>query len=143
MNVLKQCWLREAWADCYSKSMSYRYYLSGIFLATILGWASWIVVINNLSPFLSGYLALNLFYAALFVALTGTFSVLTYYLRMSLSSNKDRFHHLNASLRQGSLFSIIFVVAMIFQRLRVLTWWDALLLVAIVVLIEYYFVDHD
>ncbi len=119
------------------------YYTVSLFIATILGWASWIFVLNNLSPFLSGYLALSLFYASLFIALTGTFSILNYYLRMTLSKKKSPFGHLNASLRQGSLLSVMACVGLAFQRLRVLTWWDALLLLMIVLLIEYYFMSHE
>ena len=54
--------------------MSHAYYIVGVFIASILGWASWLVVINNVSPFISGSLALTLFYTSLFVALTGTFT---------------------------------------------------------------------
>jgi len=119
--------------------MTHSIYIVGIFLAAILGWASWLVVINNLSPFISGYLALSLFYASLFIALTGTFSLLNYYLRITINKEGNYFQHLNTALRQGSLLSIMVCVGLIFQRLRVLTWWDALLLLVIVLLIEYYF----
>jgi hypothetical protein len=122
--------------------MVFSFYVFGIFLAAVLGWASWIVVINNLSPFISGSLALTLFYSSLFVALTGTFSILNYYLRISVSKSGEHAHHLNASLRQGSLLSIMILVGLAFQRLRVLTWWDALLLLVIILLIEYYFMSR-
>jgi hypothetical protein len=123
--------------------MAHRYYIAGIFIATVLGWASWILVLNNLSPFLSGYLAINLFYSSFFIALTGTFAILNYYLRMTLSSEKNHYHHLNAALRQGALISFMIIAGLIFQRLRVLTWWNALLLLIIVLLIEYYFMNRD
>jgi len=123
--------------------MTHRYYTLGIFITTILGWASWLVVINNISPFISGYLALVLFYSSLFIALTGTFSILNYYLRITLNKSKNYFQHLNTALRQGSLLSIMVCAGLIFQRLRVLTWWDALLLLVIVLLIEYYFMSRE
>lgn len=123
--------------------MPYAYYIAGVFMATILGWASWIVVINNLSPFISEYLALTLFYASLFIALTGTFSLLNYYLRITLNKTKNYFQHLNAALRQGSLLSLMVCAGLVFQRLRVLTWWDGFLLLIIVLLIEYYFMARE
>lgn len=123
--------------------MKHNYYIVGIFLATILGWASWIVVISKLSPFISGYLALSLFYASFFIALTGTFAILNYYLRLTVSKNKNYVEHLNVALRQGSLLSIMICVGLVFQRLRVLTWWDALLIFIIVILIEYYFMNRE
>lgn len=123
--------------------MIFGYYIAGIFFASILGWASWLVVVNNLSPFISGYLALVLFYSSLFIALTGTFSILNYYLRISLNKDRNYLHHLNTALRQGSLLSLMLIIGLAFQRLRVLTWWDALLLLIIVLLIEYYFMSRE
>jgi 5-methylcytosine-specific restriction endonuclease McrBC GTP-binding regulatory subunit McrB len=123
--------------------MSRSIYILGIFIAAALGWASLIVVINNISPFISGYLALTMFYSSLFIALTGTFSILNYYLRISINKDKNYFRHLNIALRQGSLLSMMICVGLGFQRLRVLTWWDALLLLIIVLLIEYYFMARD
>lgn len=123
--------------------MSHAYYIIAVFIATILGWASWIVVLNNLSPFISGYLALTLFYASLFIALTGTFSILNYYLRLAINKSKNYYQHLNTALRQGSLLSAMICVGLAFQRLRVLTWWVAVLVLIIVLLIEYYFMARD
>ena len=123
--------------------MTHGYYIIGIFITAILGWASWLVVINNISPFISGYLALVLFYASLFIALTGTFSILNYYLRITINKGKNYFQHLNTALRQGSLLSMMVCIGLAFQRLRVLTWWDALLLLIIVLLIEYYFMSRE
>ncbi len=123
--------------------MIYNYYLIGLFIATVLGWTSWAVVIRNLSPFTSGYLALSLFYASLIIALTGTFSIIIYYLRSIFSDSSKEMSKLNTSLRQGSLLSAMIAIGLIFQRLRVLTWWDTILLLAIVLLIEYYFSQQD
>ena len=123
--------------------MSHRYYILGILFASVLGWVSWFVVINKLSPFISGYLALSFFYGSLFIALTGTLGILNYYLRLTLNKDHNFFKHMNISLRQSSLLSIMICVGLIFQRLRVLTWWDALLLLIIVVLIEYYFMNRE
>jgi len=123
--------------------MPHIYYIIAIFVTTALGWASLLVVINNLSPFISGYLALTLFYSSLFIALTGTFSVLNYYLRIAINKNRNYFQHLNTALRQGSLLSLMICAGLIFQRLRVLTWWDALLLLIIVLLVEYYFMARE
>lgn len=123
--------------------MPHIYYLIGIIVATLLGWSSFFVVINNLSPFISGYLALSLFYSSLFIALTGTLAILNYYLRMALNKNKNNYQNLNIALRQASLLSVMVCVSLIFQRLRVLTWWDAMLMLIIIVLAEYYFMARD
>ncbi|MBN2087698.1 hypothetical protein JW758_05095 [Candidatus Peregrinibacteria bacterium] len=118
-------------------------YLLSIVIATVFGWASWGVVISKLSPFTSPKLALGLFYSSLFVALTGTFTLLFYYLRAWFNKGEVNNAHLNISLRQGVLLSSMICIAIGFQRLKVLTWWDGLLLLAIVLLIEFYFMARD
>ncbi|QQR83103.1 hypothetical protein IPJ72_04795 [Candidatus Peregrinibacteria bacterium] len=105
---------------------------------------SWLLVIDNLSPFISGYLALSLFYASLMVSLSATFSLMNYYVRMAINRrNENQFYFLGVAVRQAILMSAVVCVTLIFQRLRVLTWWDALLLLIIAVLIEYYFLKKE
>jgi len=118
-------------------------YIIAILIATVFGWASWIVVLNKLSPFTTPELALSLFYTSLFVALAGTFALIIYYLRAWLNKGEIYNVHLNVSLRQGVLLSAMINTAIAFQRLKVLTWWDGLLLLAIVLLIEFYFMARS
>jgi Na+/melibiose symporter-like transporter len=118
-------------------------YILAIFIATVFGWASWIVVLMKLSPFTTPELALSLFYTSLFVALAGTFALIIYYLRAWLNKGEIFNSHLNTALRQGMLLSAMISIGIAFQRLKVLTWWDGLLLLAIVLLIEFYFMAKD
>lgn len=118
-------------------------YLTGIAIASFFGWASWFMVVYKLSPFSQPTLALSLFYSSLFLALAGAFALLFYGLR-SWANKKEIYNvHLNTSLRQGILLSIMIITGLGFQRLRVLTWWDGLLLLAIVLLVEFYFMSRD
>lgn len=117
-------------------------YIGGVTLAAALGWASWLLVLVKMSPFFSGNLALTLFYASLSVALIGTFTLLIYYLRVWIGE-KPPAAYLNTALREGVLLALLVTVSLIFQRLRVLTWWDGLLLLAIVFLIEFYALARD
>jgi len=123
--------------------MFHNIYLFSVLLATILGWASWLVVINKLSPFVSGNLALGLFYVSLFMALTGTFTLLNHYLRACFYKCTPNNHHLAIVLRQGIFISLLICVTLLFQRLRVLTWWDGLLLLGVFLLAESYFMSRD
>lgn len=123
--------------------MIHNTYLLSIFIATVFGWASWAVVINKLSPFTSPELALSLFYSSLFIALAGTLTLIIYYLRAWLSKGGILNAYINTSLRQGVLLSAMICIAIGFQRLKVLTWWDGLLLLAVVLLIEFYFMARD
>lgn len=118
-------------------------YISGLFIAAIFGWASWGVVVSKLSPFTTTSLALSLFYASLLIALAATFTLINYYLRTSLKKNQLHINYINVALRQGFLLAIMVNVALAFQRLKVLTWWNGLLLLAVVLLVEFYFTARE
>lgn len=118
-------------------------YIISIVIATVLGWSSWLVVVNKLSPFSTPELSLSLFYASLFIALSGTITLLIYYFKAWMSKSKNYGVYFNMSLRQGVLLSGMICTGIVFQRLKVLTWWDSLLLLAIVLLIEFYFMARD
>ncbi len=123
--------------------MTHKSYLSGIALVAILGWAALIIVLYRLDPYTSTTLALPFFFFALFLALTGTLALLGFYSRVWFRVNEIYYEHISASLRQGALAALAVSGALVFQILRVLTWWDGLLIVAAVVLVEVYFSSHD
>lgn len=117
-------------------------YLSLGFVS-VLGWSSWLLVLHKLSPFRDGALSLGLFYASLLIALTGTLALVLYQWRMFRGKPEQAGAYFTTALREGFLLSLMLGGTLIFQRLRVLTWWDAFLLLAIVVLLEFYFLARD
>jgi len=114
-------------------------YLAYIGFAGFVSWVAVFVVMAKLSPDESRALALLLFFISLFFALTATFTIIGYYFRLWLQRNEIFYNHLNVSLRQGILLSIIAVGCLSLQILRVLNWWLGLLLIAAVTLLEFYF----
>jgi len=123
--------------------MTHHKYISVIALAGILAWVAWALVINKLSPFETMGLSLTFFYITLFIALTCTFTVFGFYFRVWLFKNEIFYKHINIALRQGIFLGLIAIFALIFQMMRVLTWWSGFLLVAVFVLLEFYFSSKD
>ena len=123
----------------YKRNMSYRWYIASIFVAALFAWGAFLVVINRLSPFSLPHLALPLFYGSLLIALTATLALINYYSRVAFARRGPLKAPLVLSLRQGFLIALITVIALLFQRLRVLTWWNALLLLGVALMIELYF----
>ena len=123
--------------------MIHRNYVISVLVASFLSWFSFAVVLYELSPFSQTLLSLSLFYSTLLVALSGSFSMIFYALRRWANKNEIHNRHLNASIRQGILVSLMLVIGLGFQRLRILTWWDSLLLLGIVLMIEFYFMNRE
>lgn len=113
-------------------------YLIPNYIAAALSWSAWLVVITKLNPYESTGLALTLFFVSLFFALISTFTIVGFYLRKWLTNNELHFNFINISLRQGILLSFCAIGCLAFLLLGVLTWWDGLLLVAIITLVELY-----
>ena len=123
--------------------MLHRQYILGLIGATVLSWASLVLVLNKLSPFTQPLFSLTAFYLSLTLALSGLFSVIFYGLRRWVNLSEIRNAHLTSSLRQGTLIALLLVIGLGFQRLRILTWWDGLLILAIVLMIEFWFMGRD
>lgn len=119
--------------------MSHNRYLTIIGIAGVISWVAWITAVLKLDPFESTGLALAFFFLSFFLALMCTFAILGFYFRLWVNKNEIYYQHINISLRQGILLSVIANGSLAFQLLGVLTWWTGILLVAAVALIEFYF----
>ncbi len=123
--------------------MSHHRYLAVIGGAGILSWLAWIVVLTKMDPMESTGLALGLFYISLFFALTCSFTVLGFYFRLWFNRNEVYYSHINVSLRQAILLSIIAIGCLTFQLLGILTWWSGILFIATVTMVEFYFLSRQ
>ncbi len=123
--------------------MSHNKYLAVIASAGVVSWMAWLVVLFKLDPKESTGLALGLFYISLFFALTSTFTLTGYYLRLWFNRNEVYYDHINVSLRQAVLLSVIALGCLTFQLLGILTWWLGLLFIGSVTLVELYFLARQ
>lgn len=114
-------------------------YLLIIGIAGAVSWLGWIIALYKLNPFESTGMALAFFFLTLFIALICTFTVLGFYLRVWIYKNEIYYNHINISLRQGILLSLIVMISLAFQLLGVLNWFSGFLLIVAVLLVESYF----
>ncbi|MEK7547847.1 MAG: hypothetical protein AAB540_03050 [Patescibacteria group bacterium] len=123
--------------------MSHKKYMAIIGGAGLLAWLGFFLVISKLSPYENMGLSLGLFFITLFIALSATFAAFGFYFRVWLFKNEIFYKHINVALRQGIFLSLIAILCLVFQMMRVLTWWSGALLVAVAVLLEAYFSAKD
>lgn len=129
--------------------MTYRKYLFILTGTALVGWISFLLVIFRLDPCTApgkitichsaSALALILFFTSAFFALTATFTLLGFGLRLWLHQYEIYLDHLNISLRQGLLLTFCTLAAAALLLLNALTWWSGLVLIAIILLLELYF----
>lgn len=110
-------------------------------LMTLVCWIAWLVVIFYMSPDESNALVFLLFYLSLFFALMGTFSLIGFFIRVWFSKDPVIFRHLGISSRQAVWFSMLLVGTLILQGSGFIRWWNVLLLILFLVMIEFFFLS--
>lgn len=119
--------------------MTVKTYLWGISASTVLCFAAWIAVLQNIDPTQTELLGFAAFYFTLLLALASLFSLAGFYLRRRIFESKIEFRQAEVSFRQGMFLSVIFVGLMILQGARRLDLYSAFLFVFVVVAAEFYF----
>ena len=103
-----------------------------------LGGLSYVVMLIDPE---SGYLAKVYFFMALFLFSGSFFNLLLLWIRRKGLHGDFLGYNLAVSLRQALLLAVLTIALLALQGLRMLVWWDGLLLVAGIFLIELYFLS--
>ncbi len=122
--------------------MTLRSYIWGLRIINLISLSALALVIIFIDPEKSGVLGIAIFYAVLFFALSGLFNLILLWIRRSTLGSEAAFSSVNLSFRQGILLAIFVVGLLILQSFRILVWWDGLLLLGGVFLVELYFLSR-
>jgi len=123
--------------------MSLKRYLIGISISTIFCWLAWITVLYNINPETAGFIGIFLFYASLLVAVVGTLALLGFFFRVWFSREEIVYKHVGISLRQAFLFGLLIVGSLLLQGSRLLTWWNGLLFILGLTVLELFFLTRQ
>lgn len=118
--------------------MSLRAYLVGLGAISGVCWLAWLLTLVNTNPAQGGQAALLSFYFSLLVALVGTLTLAGYFVRLYFSRNELKFVLFRQALRQAWLLGGLLVTLLVLQSIRLVSWWDILLLIAVAFLLELY-----
>jgi hypothetical protein len=122
--------------------MTLRQYLSAMLAATILAWTAVGLIVTTVDPEDTLPAVFGVFYASVFLAVAGTFSVIGFVLRLALLRKPQLVsRQVAVSFRQAILLATLVVAALALQSRELLTWWNALLVVAALTLLEFFFVS--
>lgn len=105
-----------------------------------MAWVAFTFAVMVIDPIANGFWGEVFFFSALFLAVTGTVTILGV-LGRSKSSSELASNHLAPAFRQGLLIAVAIVAVLVLQRFRFLQWWNILLLGGILVLIDLIFSD--
>lgn len=122
--------------------MTLKSYLNAMAVATSVAFMGWGLVLLYIDPGSSGYMGISLFYVTLFLGLMGFFTLISFSLKRWISNNEVIFSYIASSFRQGFWLAVIIIGLLLMQGARILNWWDALLFIASISLLELYFISE-
>lgn len=110
-------------------------------LVSVTALAGWLAVIFYVDPETTGLFGQAAFFASLFCALSAFFILVLTKWQVDPEDEKKA-RKLAASFRRGILLALFVVAILILQSLRLLVWWDALLVVVAILLVELFFLSR-
>jgi len=123
--------------------MTIRAYLFGMTLCTLICLAAWSLVLVYIEPGVFGVLSFALFYLTLFFGLVGIFTIIGFTARaLRMHEDNRLFPLVSRSFRQGVLFSLIFLLSLGLQSMRMLNIINILVIVIVISFIEVYFLHR-
>ena len=123
--------------------MTLRAYIWGMRIVTLFSLAALGAVVVYIDPRSGAWIGLLFFYLAALFSIGGLFNLVLLFFRRKLLGEEAAADSVGLSFRQGILLAIIALGVLILQSFRLLVWWDALLVVAGVFLIELFFLSRE
>ncbi|TSC92483.1 MAG: Uncharacterized protein CEN89_662 [Candidatus Berkelbacteria bacterium Licking1014_7] len=112
------------------------YYL---FVGTLFSFGVWLSILLYTNPTYADILTWLAFLASFFLWNVGFWGFVIFYLKVSLSNHEVIYSLLSSSLRQSAELSIIATTLLGLSALQVLGWWEAGLVILVVILTETFF----
>jgi hypothetical protein len=119
--------------------MSLSAYLWGIRLFTLLSFLAFLGVVIALDPEVAGGVGKGLFFISLFAFLTGILTLFVTGVYRKALGDVGAAHNLGSAFRQAFLIALFALGIVFFRYAEILVWWDALLILVAVLIIEFSF----
>ena len=123
--------------------MTLRAYIWAMRLLFLVALGAFISLIVYADPETSGVAGKLAFYLTLGLVLSGCLSLVMLFVRRKTLGDSVAAQNTSLSLRQGMLLAILVITLLILQSFRMLVWWDGLLVVAGIFLVELYFLSKN
>jgi hypothetical protein len=123
--------------------MTLKSYIWGMRIVTLFSVMALILVVIYVDPESAGFLGKAIFFLLLFLILNGLFNLFFIRLRKNMINRETGLPNVTMSFRQAMLLALFTVGLLIMQGFRVLIWWDGLLLLAGIFIIELYFLSRN
>ncbi|MFA5022128.1 MAG: hypothetical protein WC508_03550 [Patescibacteria group bacterium] len=121
--------------------MSFRVFLLLVIAGTILAWLAWGMVIFYFDPSQAGIAGFTIFYLTLFLGLSGLLFLIINSIKTKIGKDQLLLYRIRISLRHAIMFSVIVLGWALLKTQGLLRWWNFLLLVLVLALLEFFFIS--
>ena len=123
--------------------MSLRAYLALMGFGTLIAAATFFLILFRVDPANAGFLGFCLFYLSMFLAVAGALSILGFVIRVFSHRGEMLSRLVALSFRQAVLLAALAVGALALHAHGLLSWWNSILLVAAVTIVEFLFIPLE
>lgn len=129
-------------------NMTLTKFLLSVGSVSVFSWVAWVTVLFYIDPEISGIMGVFVFYASLFFALLGTFTLFGLSVRMAMRrihhNTAIAFKYISPSIRQSVWFSLAIIACLMLSAAKLFNWWSVVILfIALVVLEGFYLSKQD
>lgn len=118
--------------------MNWQNFVRGLITSTLIFGVALLVLTLTISPD-RGPIAVAAYLISIFFFVMGIVALVEFYFRRWWQHNELLHENVRTSTRQAVLFSGFICAVLLLSAMRLLTWWDALILGISFILIELYF----
>lgn len=116
--------------------MTLKKYLMVIAIATAVCWTVFLFVSSVINPEATSWLGFALFYLALFMAVSGTASLIGFLIRFVALRHELVFYAVKIAYRQSFMFALFIIITLILLSQGLFTWLNLVMLVTVFVIAE-------
>jgi len=122
--------------------MNIKQLLTVVSCATILFWVIWLSIVSQINLFETDFFGFLLFYLTLLFSLLGTFFLASFAFRKAFNKFSLEYSIVGTSFRQSFFFALLVDSILILQGAKMLNILNTILLVAAVVVLEFFFLSY-
>jgi len=116
--------------------MTLKKYLMLTAIATAVCWTVFLFIASVVNPELTSWLGFALFYLALFMAVSGTASLIGFLIRFVALRHELVFYAVKIAYRQSFMFALFIIATLMLLSQGLFTWLNLFMLVAVFVITE-------
>lgn len=118
--------------------MDWQNFIKGLSVSTLIFGGVLFAMTILFSPEKGGVI-IALYYFSFFMFITGLSVITNFFIRRWWMHNEVVFSNIKTSMRQGVLFALLLTALLLLSSMKLLTWWDGLIVVFSLALVELYF----